>query len=83
MNLDYILYNMREAHKDLGRAIEELVAESTHYESDLYLAMQHVYHHLNTAWNARHSTPEQSGVCTAEDFHRWRQYPPDLDQSPE
>jgi hypothetical protein len=40
--------------------------------------MQHLYHRLNTAWNARDESPERLAATSEEDFHRWRQFPEDL-----
>jgi hypothetical protein len=41
--------------------------------------MSHLYHHVNTAWNARNSTNEESMECSDEDFNRWGRYPSDLE----
>jgi hypothetical protein len=40
--------------------------------------MEHLYHHLNTAWNARDESPEGVAATSEEDFQRWRQFPEDL-----
>jgi hypothetical protein len=37
--------------------------------------MQHLYHHLNTAWNARDASPERVAAASGADFFRWRQFP--------
>ena len=39
------------------------------------------YHHLNTAWNARHASADDVTACTAADFKRWRQFPTDINMS--
>jgi len=40
--------------------------------------MQHLYHHVNTAWNARDATETQVEKATDDDFNRWSQFPTDL-----
>jgi hypothetical protein len=32
--------------------------------------MAHLYHHLNTAWNARESSEERARVCSQEDYEQ-------------
>jgi hypothetical protein len=39
---------------------------------------QHLYHHPNTAWNAREESSERVTACSEEDFDRWRRFPQDL-----
>ena len=43
--------------------------------------LNHVYHHLNTTWNARNASREPTEVCSEEDFYGWRQFPTDIDMS--
>jgi hypothetical protein len=83
LNREYVLHNLREAREDLGRSIAEFVADANYSEAEFYVVMQHLYHHLNTAWNARESSEGQAQECSAEDFDRWRQFPVDLDLSSE
>lgn len=44
--------------------------------------MGHLYNHLNTAWNARNATDEETTTLTEEQFYRWRQFPTDIDMGP-
>jgi hypothetical protein len=57
---------LRDAQLDVDWGFGELLAE-----------MPHVYHHLNTAWNARDST-NAVGEASEEEFRRWSQFPADL-----
>jgi hypothetical protein len=41
--------------------------------------MEHLYHHVNTAWNARDSSAERADACSQEDFDCWRQFPQDIE----
>jgi len=79
MNKDFLLFNLREAQEEITKTINDLQTDADYDEPEFYVAMMHLYHHVNTAWNARHSTPEQSKTCSDADFNRWGGYPADLE----
>ena len=81
MNKEYVLYNLREAAEELRRTIAEIEADSDYHDEELQAATAHAYHHLNTAWNARHASAAQVEACSRSDFARWRQFPSDIDLS--
>jgi hypothetical protein len=81
MNNDYVLFHLREAADELRTTIRELETDPEYGYGDFVVAMMHLYHHVNTAWNAKEATQEQAAACSDEDFHRWRQFPADLDMS--
>jgi len=81
MNKDYVLYNLREAAEELGRTIAEIEVDSDYGDEEFQIAVAHLYHHVNTAWNARHASAIQVEACVAADFARWRQFPPDIDMT--
>jgi hypothetical protein len=75
MNREHVLFHLQEAEEELARTIKEL-RQSPEYDIGEYIvAMQHLYHHLNTAWNARDATSEQAEHVTDEDFKQWGRYP--------
>jgi len=78
MNRDWVLFNLREAIEELTRTISEIEATPDYGYGEFSVAMQHLYHHLNTAWNARDATPDQVATCTETDFQMWRQFPVDI-----
>jgi hypothetical protein len=78
MNRNYVLWNLQEATHDLARMVDEMKADADYLESDLLIAMHHVYHHLNTAWNARNASDERAKECNGWDFNQWRQFPRDI-----
>jgi hypothetical protein len=39
--------------------------------------LQHLYHHINTAWNARDST-NAVGEASEVEFREWSAFPTDL-----
>ena len=79
MNTGFLLFNLREAQEEIEKTIRELETNSDYGEPEFSVAMMHLYHHVNTAWNARNSTPDESKNCSDEDFNRWGNYPSDLE----
>ena len=75
MNKDYVLYNLVEAHKALGELIANVKSDPEYEYGNYVVDIAHVYHHLNTAWNARDATKAAADECSEEDFYRWRQFP--------
>ena len=77
MNRDAILFHLREAKEELDRTISEIAGDSSYEVGQFRVAMSHLYHHINTAWNGRDSSPEQHQICARSDFDAWRKFPPD------
>jgi hypothetical protein len=77
MNRNYI-WNLKEAADELNRTIRQLESEPDFSEVELFVAMQHFYHHLNTAWNAKSASAQQANVCSQEDFTVWRSFSTDI-----
>jgi hypothetical protein len=78
MNRDHTLFHLREAAEALQRTIGEIDADPAYDYAEFSVAMEHLYRHLNTAWNARDESPERVAATSEEDFQRWRQFPEDL-----
>lgn len=76
---DNILFNLQEALEELTRTVEEMTDDPEYCESEFCVAMQHLYHHINSAWNGRHATIDE--IETQDKFVRWRQFPNDMDMS--
>jgi hypothetical protein len=68
----------REAHEGLSKTIQEIRDDPDYGYGEFLVAMQHLYHHLNTAWNSRDASPHQVRSENDEDFGRWNQFPTDL-----
>ena len=79
MNKSYLLFHLKEALKELQSTVRELDNDPEYAEAEFYIAMQHLYHHLNTAWNSRDL--EEAKEETEEQFSEWRQFPKDIDLS--
>jgi len=78
MNRQHTLLHLREAAEELQRTIHKIENDQDYGFGEFSVAMQHLYHHLNTAWNARDESSERVRACSDEDFARWGQFPEDL-----
>ena len=77
MNKNWVLFHLAVAHEDLGRLLADMQS-NRRYEVDEYVVdIANVYHHLNTAWNARNATDTAAREWSNEDYYRWRQFPPE------
>lgn len=81
MNRDYVLFHLREAREELERTIAEIEASPSYGYGEFVVAVTHLYHHVNTAWNARDVEPDRAETCSEADFAQWRQFPTDVDMS--
>jgi len=79
MNKPYVLRNLKEARNALDQVITDMQAKGDYDYGELRVDMEHLYHHVNTAWNARDVSPERADACSQEDFDRWRQFPQDIE----
>ena len=75
MNRNVVLFHLREAAEELTQTIAKMERNPDYDEVKLSLAMGHLYHHLNTAWNGRNQTAEEFNRCTDESFERLRRFP--------
>jgi hypothetical protein len=79
MNKKYILYNLKEAKEQLDEVLLELENNSEYDFGEFSVDIQHLYHHVNTAWNSKYSTKQESSECSEEHFNQWRKFPNDID----
>ena len=81
MNKEYVLFHLEAAKGELEKTLKEIKTDSEYDYGNFVVAMQHLYHHINTAWNARDASTERAEACSEDDFQRWRQFPSDIDMS--
>ena len=74
MNKESITFHLDEAKEELDRTITEILKDD-YSEEEFQVAMGHLYHHLNTAWNGRNASAETHRECKAVDFNSWRKFP--------
>ena len=80
MNIPHIGFHLDEAEEQL-RAILKNLQNAEYSEAEFRVHMQHLYHHINYAWNTRNSPQEDLNGSTDADFVRWSRYPSDLPTS--
>jgi len=75
MNKHYVLFHLKEAAEQLEETIGELQSAPDYDFGEYMVDMSHLYHHVNTAWNARDESKEVVEECSEENFNKWRAFP--------
>jgi hypothetical protein len=78
VNRDQVLSHLSEARDAIASAIEEIRLAPGYDDAEFWIDMQHIYHHINTAWNSRHTTAAEVERANDRDFNRWNKLPADL-----
>ena len=78
MNFTIVSSNIEEALEELQK-IRDKVNSKNMDEAELKIQLQHVYHHLNVAWNIRDVETERYRNITHEEFENWGEYPNEFD----
>ncbi len=81
MNKDYILFHLKEAQDALAQMINQIESDEEYEYGNFWPDMQHLYHHINTAWNVREADLDRAAKCSEEDFDYWRKFPSDLEMN--
>ena len=55
LNREWILAHLREAKEELDRTIDNIETDAEYCEEEFKIAMDHIYTHLNIAWNERNA----------------------------
>jgi hypothetical protein len=78
MNKEFILSDLEEAKKELEQMIREIESDAN-FDFDGYcVEMQHIYYHINKAWNLRKEDEENIRNCSKKDFFEWSKFPKDF-----
>jgi len=78
VNRDWVIFHLTEARDEINKTIAEIQETPDYDDSEFWVAMQHLYHHANTAWNSRNASPADVQPITHENFNRWSRFPEDL-----
>ncbi|RTL50126.1 MAG: hypothetical protein EKK46_13740 [Rhodocyclaceae bacterium] len=78
MNREHLLFHLGEALEELSRTKDQCQKDIDYSEGELFLAMQHLYHHLNTAWNGRSLSPDRVAQSIDQDFNTLGAFPSDI-----
>jgi hypothetical protein len=63
-----MLFHLTEAEKALQSTIADIRSDPKYEYGNYRVDMEHVYHHVNTAWNAQNATEAAVNECSEEDF---------------
>ena len=77
MNTKILSLNISEAFEELKK-INDALDKKSRDETDFYLKLQAIYHHLNVAWNAKNIKTEQYGTMSGKEFEDWGKFPHDF-----
>ena len=78
MNKENVLFHLGEALESLQDMIQEINSDPEYEYGNYLVDMMHLYHHINTAWNAQNISSHEAEHFTEEDFYKWRQFPVDI-----
>jgi len=78
VNRNWVLFHLGEARHEIEKTLKEIRETPDDDYGEFFVAMQHLYHHLNTAWNSRDATEDRVAQRSPEDFYQWGRFPSDL-----
>jgi hypothetical protein len=79
MNKKYILFHLNEAHEALQKMIRDLESDVDYESGNFFVDISHLYHHVNTSWNAQYISSHEASNQTDDEFYEWRQFPDNID----
>ena len=80
MNKEWILFHLNEALEEIESTIKDIETDPEYDNPEYSVAIAHLYHHVNTAWNSRNSSANET-EDTDKNFEKWRKFPTDIDMS--
>ncbi len=78
MNKEFVLFHLREAAEQLARTVQEVESDPEFDSGQLFLAAQHWYHHLNSAWNGQDIHELKEINMTDARWNRLGRFPADF-----
>ncbi|MGH7949634.1 MAG: hypothetical protein ACREQF_10445 [Candidatus Binataceae bacterium] len=83
INWNLVALNISEAREEL-QSLESMLADrDKRSEGEFEVRLEHAYHHLNFAWNARRASNDQYRHLTQSNFTRWGKFPKSLPMVPD
>ena len=79
LNWRIIESNIREAREELEKLESQIAKVRKPTEFELEFTLRHAYHHLNSAWNVRHTETSKYRHMTEYDFKNWGKFPRGFD----
>jgi hypothetical protein len=78
LNKASIVFNLEEALEELTSTLDNIKNAENYSNADFRVAMEHLYHHINFAWNTRNMPAKEVGKLDGRKFYKWRRFPPDI-----
>src|SRR4051812_39080551 len=78
MNWRVVRSNLEEAREQLESLEARAASSAKPSEAEMAIALEHAYHHLNFAWNARHVPDSMFRRLTNAQFNQWSRHPREL-----
>ncbi len=78
VNKEFILTDLKEALKELEQMIREIEKDGDFGFDQYSVEMQHIYYHINKAWNMRKEDTETIRNCSKNKFYEWSKFPDDF-----
>ena len=79
LNWNIISSNIQEAIEELQELEKKIASAKRPSEAELELSLRHAYHHLNSAWNIRHTETSKYRRLSEKDFKNWGKFPKGFD----
>ncbi len=81
MNKEWIIFHLKEALEEIESTIRGIETDPEYDYGEYSVAMTHLFHHINTAWNSRDCSEKEAKESSESDFDKWRQFPADIEMS--
>ena len=78
LNRAILRYDIGDCVEQLQQILAKLDARKPLDDIEYRIEMQHAFHHLNFAWNARHWPMKRYEQCSKRDFKKAGDFPKDL-----
>jgi hypothetical protein len=79
INWHIIASNVNEARQQLEEIEAQVARRERVDEADLKVMLEHAFHHINFAWNARRAPMRRYLNLSDTDFNRWGKFPKDIE----
>ncbi len=76
MNRKFITYNFQEIQEEVELVLRQMASGASH--ETFYRSVQHIYHHLNIAWNARDTGTDVVFDLDDPRMDTWKEFPTDI-----
>jgi hypothetical protein len=79
INWETIAGDISEAREELEKIEADVKAGRAPCLEAFQVQLQHVYHHVNFAWNCRYVSTDRYAQMTNTDFKKWSKYSKDVE----